>query len=308
MNKSSHITDYLKAGLALVPIPFASKGPRQQGWNERTNVITTPEAAAQITGNVGLAHAYCTPRPTAALDIDNYQLACDWFAERDIKLDELINASDAVLIDSRRENRAKLVFVLPNGISAIPTVQVLDPQSKAVVFELRCASQNGKTVQDVLPPSIHPDTGNPYRWAGKGHFSKIPILPEPVLTIWQDLLLSRSGDGENAARNIGKARLLDPVSAALLSEPETPRRIANVREQLSYIDADCSYFLYRDVVWAVTDTGWSCTWALLQEWSENAPHRFNGETLEKLINSFAHDGGIHLGTLIHHARLGGWRG
>jgi putative DNA primase/helicase len=308
MNKNSYIADYLKAGLALVPIPLGSKGPRQQGWNNRANVITTAEAAVQITGNVGLAHAYCTPCPTAALDIDNHQLAFDWFAEHSINLDTLINASNAVLIQSGRPNRAKIIFTLPNGIGPIPTVQVLDPHSKAVIFELRCTSQNGKTVQDVLPPSIHPDTGNPYTWAGNGHFSKPPTLPDDVLAMWQNIIEQRNSKPKTVCRTANNGKSGDSRTAHPQTELETPRRVATVREQLSYISADCDYPLYRDIVWAVTDTGWSCTWDLLKEWSEDAPHRFNGETLEALIDGFDKDGGIHLGTLIHHARKGGWHG
>ena len=43
------------------------------------------------------------------------------------------------------------------------------------------------TVQDVLPPSIHPDTGKPYEWAGAGDWRKLPTLPNMVLTLWRSL-------------------------------------------------------------------------------------------------------------------------
>ena len=297
----SRAIDYVNAGLVLVPIPLGQKGPNLSGWNESSNVITTPEAAASLTGNVGLAHAYCTPRPTAALDIDDHKAAFEWLFQRGVDLQTLMDAPDAVRIESGRQNRAKLLFVLPQSVTAMPSVQVLEPDTAKVLFELRCASRNGKTMQDVLPPSIHPETGKPYQWAGGGHFAKLPILPNCLLAIWHELLAGCKSGGAASGRT-------NPHSAKNFGEPETPRRIAHARLSLSFIDADCSYPLYRDVVWAMADTGWSCVYELLEEWSQNAPHRFNGDTLGKLIASYSPDGGIHFGTLIHHARLGGRNG
>ena len=42
-------------------------------------------------------------------------------------------------------------------------------------------------VQDVLPPSIHPDTGNPYTWepAVPERREDIPVLPGGLLALWQ---------------------------------------------------------------------------------------------------------------------------
>src|SRR5690606_33096151 len=46
------------------------------------------------------------------------------------------------------------------------------------VFELR-----GGRVQDVLPPSIHPDTQEPYRW--EGDWRALPEIPPALLTVWE---------------------------------------------------------------------------------------------------------------------------
>ena len=40
-------------------------------------------------------------------------------------------------------------------------------KKEITVLEFRCGTADGLTVQDVLPPSMHPDTGMPYRWGGK---------------------------------------------------------------------------------------------------------------------------------------------
>ena len=295
MNQSALLTSYTENGFALVPIPAGEKSPRHSGWNERSNVITTAEGTSGITGNVGLAHAYCTPTSTVAIDIDSTSLARPWLKERGVDLDALITADDAVLIESGRENRAKLLSRLPADTPPLKTVTVSDPVSGEMVLEFRCGTGNQKTVQDVLPPSIHPSTGQPYRWAGKGHFSRVPTLPSDLLKVWNGLLM----EGQH-----GQAR----EQSSLFSEPETPRGIANVRNLLAHISADCSYQTYRDVVWAVAHTGWSCAEELLQEWSLTAPHRYEEHTLDALLNSYSPDRGIHYGTLVYHARKGGWNG
>lgn len=308
---------YINAGFALVPIPSGTKAPTGIGWNERSKVITTTEAASRINGNLGLAHAYCSPHPTVALDVDDYELSRAWLSQRNVDLQRLINADDSVLIDSGRLNRRKLLYKLPDDVGSLATVQYTDPVKKKMVIEFRCASKNGKTVQDVLPPSIHPDTGKPYKWAGRGHFSALPVVPKPLIGLWNELL-SEERRTPYCTGNLPSAGLVGPLSPRsaalnsitrnLLNEPETPRRIAIVREMLSHINADCDYPKYRDVIWAVADTGWSCAYDLLRDWSLTAPHRFDEDVLVTILNSFTCSGGVHFGTLVHHSRAGGWCG
>ena len=98
------------------------------------------------------------------------------------------------------------------------------------------------------------------------------------------------------------------LNSILTGQPETPRSIANTKEMLRFIDANCSYNQYRDVIWAIADTGWSCALELAKEWSLTAPHRFEESTLLTIFHSFNITRGIHYGTLVHHARKGGYDG
>jgi hypothetical protein len=182
------LADYVDHGYALVPIPLGEKGPKGKGWNTRENVIRDSEGALQIDGNVGLAHLYCSPSPTAALDIDDLSLASAYLSQHGIDLQMLLDAPDAVQILSGRQNRAKLLYRLPRYTKPMETRQISDPISKDMVLELRSASSKGKTVQDLLPPSIHPETGIEYTWAGKGDWRNIPLIPEALLNLWEDLL------------------------------------------------------------------------------------------------------------------------
>jgi hypothetical protein len=178
------IQEYAEHGLVLVPIPLGTKGPITEGWNLRENCITDPERAAAMTGNVGLAHAYCSPNPTVAIDIDDFELANIWFRDRGIDLESLLNADDAVQIKSGRPGSAKLLYRLPLDIEHLNTHKIPNPKTGSCILEFRCAAANGKTVQDVLPPSVHPDTGTTYEWAGNGDWRKLPTLPDCLIDVW----------------------------------------------------------------------------------------------------------------------------
>lgn len=182
------LANYAEHGYALVPIPKGEKGPKIKGWNNPENVITDPRRATMIHGNVGIAHLYCSPSATAALDIDDFSLASAYLAKHGVDLQTLLDAPDAVQIDSGRINRGKLLYRLPLDTERMETCQITDPDTKVMVLEFRCASSNGKTVQDLIPPSIHPETGSEYKWAGKGDWRYIPKIPECLLGVWKGLL------------------------------------------------------------------------------------------------------------------------
>ena len=91
------------------------------------------------------------------------------------------------------------MYRLPTDSKPMETRQISDPISKDMVLELRSASSKGKTVQDLLPPSIHPETGNEYKWAGKGDWRNIPFIPEALLTLWEALLEGTSMHSKSAS-------------------------------------------------------------------------------------------------------------
>jgi hypothetical protein len=128
------VSDYAVHGLALTDIPKAQKGPIEVGWNLKENAITCPEVAALLTGNVGLLHAYCSPAPTMALDIDIYAQAEGWLAERGVDLEELMEAEDAVQINSGKKGSAKLLFRLTEGMAPIRTAQIKAPNDDRMFY------------------------------------------------------------------------------------------------------------------------------------------------------------------------------
>ena len=292
--------DYVRAGLALVPIPSRQKGPTNKGWNLQENAITDEEQAARLTGNIGLAHAYCSPA-TMALDIDALPQAEVWLAQRGVELGELLNAVDNVQIVSGRVGRAKLLYRLPAGVGPIQSYtlkQKTDGGVELTVLEFRCATRDGLTLQDVLPPSIHPDTDQPYRWGGKGDWRNIPEIPETLLNVWQQALAARE---TGRTRRKGRLSLFESVD-------DTPRQRATLQAQLQHISADCSYELYRNIVWAILFFGWPDAEELARRWCETAPDSFEEDDFNNVVSSHDPTRSPTIGTIYYHARQGGWHG
>ncbi len=192
---------YVRVGWALVDIPRGRKWPIHPGWNREQNAIRDEETATRLTGNVGLAHLWSG---TCCLDVDDLEKAKAWLAGREIDLASLLAAPDAVQIVSGNPGHAKLLYRLPAGVEWLPTHQLKD-----VGLEFRCATQDGAgTVQDVLPPSIHPDTGKPYGWEGKGDWRNLAFLPENLHALWRTL---GTGRGTHPDTPVPE----DPVLAAI---------------------------------------------------------------------------------------------
>ena len=119
------------------------------------------------------------------------------------------------------------------------------------------------------------------------------LNPEPLIVRGQQLLANTR---------------LPKISQS--AKPETPKNIANIKAMLGYISADCDYFNYRDIVWSIQSTGWKSAIQLAEDWCKSAPHRFDQDDFNNVVNSYK--GGlanpITLGTVVYHARQGGWRG
>lgn len=188
---------YVAHGWKLCAIDPGKKAPTYEGWQ-------TPEAAARIGAaaagldGAGLLHALSG---TCALDIDDLTTARAWLAERDVDLDALLAAPDAVRVSSGRRNRAKLLYRLSKPL------RTLKPQASGI--ELRSATAKGTSVQDVLPPSIHPDTGKPYAWEyGEpltGDWRVLPNIPVPLYRVWRELLVDIPPEREAASKAATKS-------------------------------------------------------------------------------------------------------
>jgi putative DNA primase/helicase len=171
------VRDYVEAGFALVPVPFGTKGPRVPGWNLQAMCVSDVSQIECLSENVGLAHAYSG---TCVVDIDDLDATVRWFAARSVTLESYLQSAESVKIVSGRPNRAKLLYRTDR-----PRVTKQISVDGRGIFELRCAASNGKTVQDLIPPSVHPDTQQPYQW--EGDWRSRPNLPSEIAKIWDEL-------------------------------------------------------------------------------------------------------------------------
>lgn len=266
--------DYVREGLVLVPIPRGSKGPGHKSWNRRENCITDPAQTATLRGNIGLAHAYSG---TCCIDVDALDGARAWLAERGIDIDALLNAQDAVLVSSGRPNRAKLLYRIAAPLASLKLA--------GRALEFRCATRDGLTVQDLLPPSQHP-SGQRYRWEYAeslvGHWSMLPPIPAALLALWKSLLSpQRSALAKGSAAD-GELSVPEPRAGLGFGELAT---------LLQSIDPDVHYDNWLRVLMAVHhETAGSATgFELVNEWSAKGRKYRGTKEIRQHWNSFNPD-------------------
>lgn len=279
---------YIRHGWSLVPIPTGSKGPRTPGWNLKENSLKSQVDLPTGYG-IGLAHAYSG---TMALDIDNWSMTASLLSEKGINLQELYDAPDAVSIDSGREGRGKLLYMMPFGVT-LPSKKIIHQSTTA--FELRCATVNGLTVQDVLPPSVHPTTGNSYQWGGRGNWERLPVIPQVLLDLWSSYL---ELDNDRVIATGG------PIAASW----------QEVKQALDCIPSECSRDEWVSVgmalQWAASQTDqYDQALQLWNDWSATAQTKYPG--VKEIIaqwKSFRPEKVtlVTLGTLFHIAAQHGY--
>ena len=279
---------YIRAGWSLVPIPPFTKGPRTKGWNERGAAIKSQAEMLQGYG-IGLAHAYSG---TMALDIDDWDMATEALAARGIDLTALYGADDAVIIDSGREGHGKLLYAMPFGLT-LPSKKITS--QGITVYELRCATTNGLTVQDVLPPTIHPETLQPYRWAGRGHWTRLPTIPMALLDHWQHVI---EGNKVTSSTTANEGTIVwDEIESALQTIPADCSR----EEWIT-----CGMVLHMA---GVQDDNAEYAYNLWNTWSATSTTKYPGEReMATQWRSFREDKALtaKLGSLFHIARQHGW--
>ena len=178
-----------RAELPIIALKPKSKQPKDQNWNKDDScLITTENQLRALNGNnIGLCLAKVKPQPWAALDVDDLEWTRDYFESIGISLDGLLNAEGSVIVNSGKANHTKLFFTIPT-----PMKTIRHGSEGKTRFELRCADSNGGSVQDVMPPSIHPETGQQYKWGGKGYLhGQVPKpvpMPEELLKLWNELI------------------------------------------------------------------------------------------------------------------------
>lgn len=250
-------SEYVEHGLSLCRIEKGSKRPVGNQWHQPGNALTTEQAdAAQGVGVVHLLSGTC------ALDIDHLESARKMLSAEGVDLDALLDAPDAVRIDSGREGRAKLLFRTDEPLGTMKKAN-----GHGVAFELRCATRKGTSTQDVLPGAIHPDTGKRYTWdlgLVVGHWWDIPELPPELRAYWEKVAPFRAPAQDTP--NIDSAAQVEP------SEEDYTK----AREYLASADPNMGYNPWVKVGMALHHSIGPDGFDMWREWSAESD-KFKGE-------------------------------
>jgi hypothetical protein len=281
---SSSAEMYIKNGWRIVKIAHGTKGPQHKNWNTLDNILEQQPTISDNDG-IGLAHAYSG---TMAFDIDNLDMTIKMFKDI-VDINTLLNAPDAVIIDSGRPSRSKLIYTMPEGI-VLPTKKIVN--KSYTICELRCGTSNGLTVQDVLPPSIHPLTSKPYQWAGKGDWHNPPQIPKELLDYWDTLIIKES------------ERVI-PTHTVNASWDE-------IQDALNAINPSCSREDWLAIGMALHWAGHITNKELYAKnmwdtWSSKSEDKYQGKhDINTVWRSFTAKKGVKLGTFFHIAAKYKW--
>jgi hypothetical protein len=174
-----------KYGLTLVPLPPKTKRPLKKEWGLKDCLTTSEQAHAYYNEhpdwNIGAALG---PSRLCSLDIDNLDAMRIICAEFGWDIDALLAQSPTI---QGQPPGMRMLFRVPDGETlqyhSLSWPKQDDPAKRFTVFEIRAADTQQR--QDVLPPSIHPDTGQPYIWLTKPN-GAIPEPPAWLLAVWKN--------------------------------------------------------------------------------------------------------------------------
>ena len=179
---------YMEMGFSLIPLAPESKSAEvSPGWASEKFRCSPDHWDYFLRDNMGM---HLGRSRMLVLDIDSLDNCMTCFTAI---TSELLGKSCVVEpfwklrtagIRSGKKGSAKRVFRIPPDCPELEPKKIswVSEEGKSeCIFELRCGSQ-----QDVLPPSLHPDTRKPYQWIKHPEAPAIEILdaPKDLIYLW----------------------------------------------------------------------------------------------------------------------------
>jgi hypothetical protein len=220
------------------------------------------------------------------------------------KIDELSGGKPlpkTVAFTSDRPGRCQYLFLIPEQYqNAIKTkkikTDVIGDDGKGEQLEFRWSN-----LQSVLPPSVHPTTGE-YRWVDGCAIDETQIAIAPDWIIEQMLIEPLTAKGKEDIHHVS-------ASSHRTSAFEQ-RKWTDIDYALSYLDAvsysradDYDEWLAVGMALHSLDDSLLDSW---DKWSSQSAKYKPGEC-ERKWRSFSTGGGVTLGTLAHMAKQDGWQ-
>ena len=167
--------EYSSMGYSLATMEAGAKHPRgQTDWGNRP-----AEKLPAGHENLGIIHYWSK---TACIDCDDLEKVRTVFEFAGLDLEALTAGDNVPAWHGNPHNRMKYLFKLPEGVEfRSDSLNVFGD----VVFELR-GTTVGEQLQDVIPPSVHPD-GHKYHWVKPlVPLNELAVLPPELVTFWQE--------------------------------------------------------------------------------------------------------------------------
>jgi hypothetical protein len=162
---NSIAAEYFALGWALAKVK--GKVAYEHGWQTERVAVRSLDRLQGAQG-VALVHELSG---TCCVDIDDLAVAMPWLEERGLKALVLSG-----WVYQGNPKRFKVIFT-----TAVPLRHANTPG-----IEWRAHGN-----YDVLPPTIHPGSGAPYKWVSR-QGERPPQLPDELLAVWQANMAART--------------------------------------------------------------------------------------------------------------------
>ena len=181
----AHAPTYWERGYSPLPIKTHSKAPEIKAWSGYCDNLPNSERRGEWLGKFGDSDSgigLCCGTEV----MPDYRLV-----GIDIDDDRLVRAVDAFTGHSpaaKRGRKGLTLFVRSLKNDKLKSTALTNPDKNGVIDIL----SSGK--QTILPPSLHPETGEPYTWREKSlldvQFSELPIFNVRQLAVLKKLAAS----------------------------------------------------------------------------------------------------------------------
>jgi hypothetical protein len=250
----------------FVNIKPGTKVPWQQGW--QTNPL---ELENIYSDSVGLVMGPLSGN-LCAIDFDGKEAWDHYYNTFDIDILDYKTVSWT----SGKDYRLQMLFKVSDEFSSVLKKKVINK------MELRWTG-----CQSVLPPSIHPDTKQPYIWINKPSDTSVLELPNHILEYWLELVLNDYTKYDNVQHESSYYVDRNKYSFDIVYDI-----CDKIRTNVGTLQGD--YDLWRTIAWAtVSELGMSEATRLLQMlW----PYKTNKEL--KTLHAYKANTGPTIATLI----------
>jgi hypothetical protein len=176
--------DYIKRGWNPVPVPYRSKNPGADGWQNR--IISVADARRHFNGHQQNIGVQLGPHSKGLTDVD---LDCP---EAVAIAPYVLPKTGAIFGRQSAPQSHRLYYTDIAATASVAVFNFNDPKTKQRLVELRHGGGN-KGAQTIFPGSTHEETGELIRWDENGAPSEIngEALHRAVRTLAAFSLLAR---------------------------------------------------------------------------------------------------------------------